>query len=194
MTSDYYSGDFGTGNGSDVGIADDFFTKNVEAGSKDTPRWEETTSSEGNNLVSYINAQYTAGAKAGDYIFLRLSVDNVSMNGSQYFGIDDATASNPPTLLIKYDSPTPVSDVISENVSLNVYPNPVTDGHFVVSTSGLSENATLTIFSMTGELVYNKPIGSSYGKTDVSVNLPRGLYLVRITDGNVIKTAKLKIQ
>ena len=101
-TADYYSGDFGAGNGSDVGIADDYFTKNVAQGSLDTPRWEETDTTADLNLTNYIKAQYAAGAVAGDYIFLRLSVDNTAMTGSQYFTVDGGDMTNPAMLSITF--------------------------------------------------------------------------------------------
>ncbi|MEO9475948.1 MAG: hypothetical protein ABJG41_10450 [Cyclobacteriaceae bacterium] len=105
-SADHFAGDFGdgTGNGSDTGIQDDFFTKNVALGELDNAR-DETTDATGNaNLLAYINAQYGAGAMAGDFVFLRLSVDNTSMTGSQYFNVDDGAGASPAVLSITYQS------------------------------------------------------------------------------------------
>ena len=192
FATDFYAGPFVTDHGTDVAIEDDYFTKNVKLGELDSARWEETSITGNAALVKYINDQYDAGAVAGDWVFLRLSIDNVDMTGSQYFKIEGGDSSTPATLSMNISGSTKINR--TEIKSFNVYPNPVTDGHFMISSSGLSENATLTIYSLTGEVVYNKLMKSNYGRTDITVNLPRGLYLIKIADGNAIKTAKLRIQ
>ncbi|MEO9968175.1 MAG: Ig-like domain-containing protein [Reichenbachiella sp.] len=112
-SSDHYSGAFGTGNGSDTGIEDDYFQKNVPRGSQDTPRFEETSVSGNANLVSYIKAQYTAGAEAGDYVFLRLSIDLPEMTNSQYFGVHGGEGTNPATLSITHEPVVNVAPVLA---------------------------------------------------------------------------------
>ncbi len=155
-TGDYYSGDFGTGNGSDVGIADDFFTKNADDGVDDTPRWEETEAGENTALVNYIKAQYQSGAQAGDWIFLRLSVDNLNMPGAHYFGIDDATMTNKPTLQITLEDNSggnnaPVLDEIGdqtvnagENKDVNISANDIDGDDLTFTATNTPSFATFT--------------------------------------------------
>ena len=101
---DHYAGPFAATQGSRgaVGIEDDYFAKNVEAGKLDTPRWEQTT--EDQKLAAYINAQYDAGAKEGDWIFLRLSMDDDDMTGAQYFKVEGGDSDTPATLQINFDA------------------------------------------------------------------------------------------
>ncbi|MCI2229830.1 T9SS type A sorting domain-containing protein [Polaribacter sp. MSW13] len=106
-------------------IEDDYFAKNVTAGSLDTARFEETNASGDAALVAYINAQYDAGAVAGDYIFLRLNVDNPATTGAHYFGISDGSTANSPTLTIEVEdaavTPTTEYDLVPEIVSGQSY-------------------------------------------------------------------------
>lgn len=113
-SSDYFSGVFGTGNGSDYGIEDDFFSKNADLGTLDTERFEETSTVANEKLVTYIKEQLTAGAEAGDYLFLRLSVDLPDMTGYHYFKVEDAASENPPVLSLTYQSSSNVAPVLND--------------------------------------------------------------------------------
>ncbi len=89
--SDYYSGAFSSGsgvaNGTDYGIEEALFSKNNPIKYLDISRFELSSANK-TSLVNYINAQYTAGAVAGDWIFLRLSVNNTGMIVYQRFIVD----------------------------------------------------------------------------------------------------------
>ena len=190
-TDDYYSGSYGNGNGSDTPIADDFISKNSSLGNLDSPRWEETSLDEGTLLVNYIKEQYAAGAKAGDYLFIRLSVDNLTMTGSQFFGISDATMSEPPELSLTVDSSTGIKQ--KDRIAFNICPNPVTSGAFYVDIpSGYNEGYLLQIFSVTGTLKYEKRIDS--GSNRLSVDLEPGIYMVRLVKGEEIFISKMSVK
>ncbi|MEP4534427.1 MAG: choice-of-anchor Q domain-containing protein [Cyclobacteriaceae bacterium] len=111
-SDDYYSGVFGVGNGSDFGIEDDFFAKNVDPGNLDTERFEETSTEANLKLVTYIKEQLTAGAQPGDYLFLRLSVDLPDMTGYHYFKVEDADSEKPAVLSLTYQSSSNVAPVL----------------------------------------------------------------------------------
>jgi parallel beta-helix repeat protein len=190
-TDDYYSGEFGTGNGNDTPIADNFISKNVAEGEPDTPRWEETSADENVKLLNYIKARYSNGAVAGDYLFMRLSVDNVSMNGFQFFGISDATMTNPPELSLKVDSATGIISLRPEKFS--IYPNPVINGRFKIEADGFETGSGIVQFySLKGMLVSEKRLNDVSGT--VTVNLKPGVYVVRLTTGNKIYLSKLLIK
>ncbi|MEO9475950.1 MAG: choice-of-anchor Q domain-containing protein [Cyclobacteriaceae bacterium] len=112
-SDDYFSGVFGTGNGFDFGIEDDFFAKNVDLGNLDTERFEETSEAANELLVSYIKSQLTAGAQPGDFLFLRLSVDLPDMTGYHYFKVEDADSEKPAVLSLTYQSSSNVAPVLS---------------------------------------------------------------------------------
>jgi hypothetical protein len=192
VLNDYYSGDFGNGNGSDTGIADDFFTKNVDLGAKDTPRWEETKETEKDNLLSYIKAQYAAGAKEGDWVFFRLSVDNTKMNGSQFFGISDATMTNKPTLTLLFDSSTKIRKVNSGSV--NVYPNPSAGGVFNIDYSGFTGDVEVSVFSIQGSRVYGTDLNGNGNRALISTGLPAGTYILKIQDKTGYAVKKLIVR
>ena len=100
---DHYAGSYGddqNGRGA-IGLEDDYFAKNVDGGSLDTPRWEETAESN-QKLIDYINAQYDAGAVEGDWIFLRLSIDNVDSAGAHYFKVEGGDSDTPAELAIAF--------------------------------------------------------------------------------------------
>ena len=190
-TDDYYSGTFGNGNGNDTPLADDFISKNVVEGEPDNPRWEETTDVENANLLNYIKAQYSNGAVAGDYVFLRLSVDNVSMTGSQFFGISDATMTNPPELSLTVDSTTGIKIIKPER--FRIYPNPATGGRFRIETDDIVAGCcNIDIYTAEGKLVFAKPIEDISGV--VTVNFKSGVYIVRLTAGRKIYFSKLLIK
>lgn len=190
FTSDYYSGPYVTDHGTDVAIEDDYFTKNVDLGALDTPRWEETSTTGNTEIVAYLNAQYDAGAVAGDWVFLRLSIDNLDMTDSQYFKVEGGDSATPATLSISISGSTRISKV--EIGLLNIYPNPVSSGSFTVQTSGLA--GSLSIYSLTGELVTTQIVKGGSSQVNMQTDLPKGLYLVKLTDGNVVKTTKLRVQ
>ena len=190
-TDDYYSGSFGLGNGTDTGIADDFISKNVALGLVDSPRWEETSGAVNTNLGNYIDAQYSAGAVAGDWVFIRFSVDNVSMTTSQFFGISDATMDNPPELSLFFDNATGITPVEMEMVE--IFPNPVIDGRFRINLKDKIEGQTLLqIYTISGILVYESRLQNA--SNTISVDLNPDIYLVRLINGEKIYFSKLLIK
>jgi len=74
-----------------------------------------------------------------------------------------------------------------EEIQLSVYPNPVTD---VVHIDGLEGAYTLKIITMTGQIVTSIS-GSSPELSLYPVNLPSGLYLLRIESQGRARTVKL---
>ncbi|MCI2229846.1 T9SS type A sorting domain-containing protein [Polaribacter sp. MSW13] len=174
-------------------IEDDYFAKNAAAGSFDTARFEETSATGDAALVAYINAQYDAGAVAGDYIFLRLNVDDPATTGAHYFGISDGSTANAPTLSISIEN---VLDVKSfEKSTLGLYPNPLKNGRLNVSLNGFSDNAKLNIFSVIGQLVHSEKISVNSNNTfSTTLNLKSGLYIVKVEDGTTTKTQKLIVE
>ena len=196
LESDYFTGDFGTGNGSDAGIADNFFTKNVASGSPDTERWEETTTAENTSLANYIKGQYATGAQAGDYIFLRLSIDNASMELSQYFKVHSSEDINVPVLKIIYrDLTLGENELLRNNIS--VYPNPVINNTFTLDLGEELEGEinTISIYSLNGVEIYRFELNNS---SELKIVLPRevnsGIYLLNVSNNKFTVQKKLIIK
>ncbi|WP_458628304.1 T9SS type A sorting domain-containing protein [Winogradskyella sp. PC D3.3] len=192
FSSDHFAGAYPDATSGVMAIEDDYFTKNVDPGSLDTARWEETSNEA--NLIAYLNAQYDAGAVAGDWVFLRLSMDNAAMTGSQYFNIEGGDSATPPTLEIGY-SGAALSVMQNDKSTLKLYPNPVTDGKLTIALNGFSNDSKLTIFSITGQLVHSEKVEvNSANSFNTTLNLKSGVYFVKLQDGTRSKTQKLIIQ
>jgi hypothetical protein len=78
----------------------------------------------------------------------------------------------------------------AELVGVTVYPNPAVD---VINFNGLTEDATVEIFSLNGQLV--KTVALSYGTKAVSIDdLTQGSYLVKATTSNGTLTTKVAVK
>ena len=82
----------------------------------------------------------------------------------------------------------------TERQVLDIYPNPVTNGEFTVSTVGMKGAVEMTIYNVTGKMVYSKSINAAAKKATVNANLSQGLYIVKLTDGTSAKTQKITVQ
>ena len=79
---------------------------------------------------------------------------------------------------------------IAENVTLKVYPNP-TKGLLKISISGLGENnATVTVYSNIGSLIYSGQIDSTLTEIDLH-NQPAGIYILRVLAGQDFREWKI---
>ncbi|WP_417875403.1 T9SS type A sorting domain-containing protein [Winogradskyella sediminis] len=198
--NDFYDGTFTSVQGTATGLQDGFVVRDTDGnepvGTLILTDREVDTDSEGDtNLAAYINAQYDAGAVAGDYIFLRLSVDaTTGSTNAHYYGISDESTDEAPTLTLEIENVLSVDTFKQANVSL--YPNPITDGKLTIALKGFqSENTKLNIYSLTGSLVHSEMITiNSNSNFETYLNLNAGLYLLKITDGISLITQKLIIQ
>jgi hypothetical protein len=81
-----------------------------------------------------------------------------------------------------------VAQIKNNPVQLNIYPNPATD-QLCIEYKPLSEKASYIIFDLYGRQV-NKGVLKS-AKTNIAIsNLSKGLYLLRIIDGNQLMSRK----
>ncbi len=77
------------------------------------------------------------------------------------------------------------------NNALNIYPT-VSNGNFTIA-STIINKATMQIFDMNGRRVYQKPLTIN-GRTSISVNLAKGVYLVNFTGENLKESHKIIIK
>ena len=94
LAGDYYQGPLGGDLTGVSEIQDDFSTQASAIG--------RLTSNETGkvNLSTYINAQYQAGASAGDYIFIRLNPDAAEVTNYHYWEFSTANSSNAPFITL----------------------------------------------------------------------------------------------
>ncbi len=76
---------------------------------------------------------------------------------------------------------------------IKVYPNP-TRGIVYVDLKERGEPVTVEVMNMTGMVVLAEKIGIPYGKEQISLSgLNNGLYIIRVTSGNKVYTAKVQL-
>jgi len=106
-------------------------------------------------------------------------------SGLHFIGFHDMTSANQPGQFIGIDdisiTETPVTsiDIVVETrhaPSLQVFPNPVTDGYFYIEAE---EMRKIEVIDMLGRIVMQKDVSSSRERVDAS-NLRDGLYFVRV--------------
>ena len=101
QSSWWYQGAF-DGDSSSTGIQDNILTGSTSTGTINT------NSSGDEALEDYLNAQYTAGASGGDYVFIRLNADSNETNSPQrYWNIamaNHSTSSHRPLLTVTIGS------------------------------------------------------------------------------------------
>lgn len=78
---------------------------------------------------------------------------------------------------------------------LKVYPNPSTNGYFNINFTNLSRESTLNIkiYNLIGKEVYTEriPSGQDYDSTIRLNELPRGVYILEISNGSQKQTKRL---
>ena len=94
-------------------------------------------------------------------------------------------------LIVSQSFDLTLSVVENQIKGFSMYPNPVVEGKFVIS-SNSRENKTVEIYSMLGQQVFSKSVQANE-TVDVS-NLNNGIYLMRVTEGGKIATRKLVIK
>jgi hypothetical protein len=68
---------------------------------------------------------------------------------------------------------------IKENITLNVYPNPVFDGRLIVEIPDGTVHTQIHVYDLLGRLVLTRPINRPITEIDIS-HLPDGTYIVRV--------------
>ena len=192
LVTDGYAGPFDQ-DANAMGLQDDFADKNTPQGVVET----NTTGIQ--KLVDYLNEQYKTAVK-GDYVFIRISNDDVNQNqyGRTMFTTADGAEANGlpyPTLFIEFedDDTAAVDDVDKE--TLGIYPNPVTDGRLKISLDGFKDNVQLKVYSITGKEVFNRQLKTSgKGFAEIQMDLNPGIYVVKLFNGDSARTRKLIVQ
>ena len=97
-------------------------------------------------------------------------------------------------LWAEYDSKASgVEELTSKDSEFEVYPNPVTDGRVTIQAPG-QDNVAVSIYNVSGSLVYNDSIVLSGGNASLVVSLPSGLYYIKLQGdkGSAVKKIIIK--
>jgi hypothetical protein len=97
-----------------------------------------------------------------------------------------------PLLKICYSIPQGIVNNASSS-EVHIYPNP-SNGDFIILFENTFQKGSIWIFNSIGQQVYSENISSPISKKEINLNLPSGIYYVRINDGNNFYTQKMVIQ
>jgi hypothetical protein len=90
-----------------------------------------------------------------------------------------------------------IEEVDSRTIDINVYPNP-SDGHFTVAIKGFDKDVEMEILNLMGQTIDRTRLDNSNKATfsrsfDLS-GQPSGIYFLRFTDGDIVRTKKIIIE
>jgi hypothetical protein len=100
------------------------------------------------------------------------------------------------TVVYELEPTTGIVIPVSENTSMQVYPNPVEAGEKVTIRLPeiIKENLLLTIYSSQGILVYSKTASVHGSSLELpALYLPQGVYLLKIQAGTPVFHSKIVI-
>ena len=132
----------------------------------------------GENDWTYVSYEFEAGSHVFEWLYDK---NKSNQSGSDCVWIDDITF--PRTCIV-----TKVEEVVTLREN-DLYPNP-TSGTFTLELAGESN---VGIFNMIGQNVMNLEKVSGHQQVHLE-GLPKGLYFVRIQNGNRTETKKLVIE
>jgi hypothetical protein len=99
----------------------------------------------------------------------------------------------PPNILWYFEI-TSIGDPLSNNFSLNIYPNPASEFIWVDLNSEEIKKAVVELYDLEGRLVYNDQFIVVEGPNRVDLqDLNSSQYILRVVDtsGNILQTFKL---
>ncbi len=92
-------------------------------------------------------------------------------------------------LWAKFDMTTTIKT--AKNNSVKIYPNPVTEGYFVVESK--SGNGSVTVYALNGNVILSQIITQTTQTIEIP-ELPNGIYLVKIKTENGVTTKRLVVK
>lgn len=99
---------------------------------------------------------------------------------------------------VKVSQMVPVDFTVDAGFTLDLIPNPASKESVTINVGGAADSRTvITVFDITGKKVFNKEImlnSAGTGFVEVNNQLQPGLYMVTITDGELVKSSKLVIK
>ncbi|MEP0367030.1 MAG: putative Ig domain-containing protein [Cyclobacteriaceae bacterium] len=158
-------------------------------------------------LADFINAQYAAGAVAGDYIFFKIQSDVDEANYSYWTmsTADDGSQSNQPTLTIVSGSAggsrmlanNRILSVDQEAYQFEVFPNPSRGAEvFLRIPENLDlGNAVISVTTLSGKQIVSERLNQSrplsrYPLAD-HCELTKGYYIVIVSDGDTQHVSRI---
>ena len=190
----YYAGAFVAEQDGTFGLQDGFWTAPT-GGAIETPGLVSSSTEVSSFIADYINTQFDNGAKAGDFVFVRLSpAEDYTDNGNFVFitsGNSNEVAKKPKLKLIFGDATAINKTDKIENVT--IYPNPSTNGQFTVRADEFDNQVEISVLSIQGNILYRKSFSTSQ-EIIIDANLPAGTYIVTISNTSKVVAKKLVVR
>ena len=130
---------------------------------------------------SFISVQYTFGSYGNYQVPLVISCD--SSKGTVYNFYAP----------LHISTATGIIEAKPSSVSLNVFPNPVTDNLNISIDKPLSGTATISILNLMGQVIQTTNVANETSEKVITLNtsyLPKGLYFVQLNCNGQIETGK----
>lgn len=89
-----------------------------------------------------------------------------------------------------------IVEVASNNIDLNIYPNPTATVAQVAFENTDAKETNVSLINAVGQVVYNVDLGAVSGPQNIDIDvasIEAGIYLVKITSGNTIATKRLSV-
>ena len=141
----------------------------------------------------YLNALYQPGTMYINYPSFWVICPDRKIKLSQE-GSGGAITESGIVALAEGCSPTNINEVVDAK-SISIYPNPANDHINIAYTASASSKATLTITSITGQVLHNEDFNMINGSQSKAVNieqLPSGMYIVTLgTDSGELIRRKI---
>jgi len=90
--------------------------------------------------------------------------------------------------------PTGIEEGVAEENGMEIFPNPSNGNFSVVHQADANQLQTVEVYNVVGELIWSE---TNKNKSTFSINIsqyPKGIYFVRVKDGNRLTTEKIVLQ
>ncbi len=163
----------------------------VDLGADTTIKWSwSLTLDAANPNASFL---WSTGATTQTETF-----DNTNLNDSTantvYVEVTENGCMATDTLIITVMDDNSINNTLN-NVNVSIYPNP-SNGQFTMDIEGLNGNFNMTIIDLSGQVVYTNSLTATNNfntKVDVR-NLAKGVYYIKLSNNDGVKTSKLIIK
>lgn len=97
------------------------------------------------------------------------------------------------TIWLAENNPTEVNEIATEGTKVSVFPNP-TNGLTHINADNTLTNADFMVYNITGQLVHHKSMPTLEKGEQISFNLDKGIYFLRVVSDQVSGISKVIVE
>ena len=94
--------------------------------------------------------------------------------------------------VVSFNTLSGIKDIVKDSINVKVYPNPASS-KTNICVNGLDNKATITVSDMQGNIILSNQINNETYELNVE-NYASGVYFIKITSKNIVKTQKLIVK